>query len=99
VTEAPALTIDLGPVLAVPGLAAVLAALPEARLVGGAVRDVLAGRPATDVDLATPLAPEAVVRALEGAGIRAVPTGIEHGTVTAVAGGRGFEVTTLRRDL
>nr|WP_144300156.1 CCA tRNA nucleotidyltransferase [Elioraea rosea] len=85
--------------LAEPGVAAVLDALPKARLVGGAVRDVLAGRPVADIDLATPDAPEAVTEALSRAGIRVVPTGIAHGTVTAVAGGRPVEITTLRRDV
>jgi poly(A) polymerase/tRNA nucleotidyltransferase (CCA-adding enzyme) len=78
---------------------AVLTVLPEARLVGGVVRDVLAGRAPTDVDLTTPQPPDAVMRMLQRAGIRAVPTGIDHGTVTAVVEGRGFEVTTLRRDV
>lgn len=82
-----------------PGLDAVLAALPQARLVGGAVRDALAGLTPGDIDLATPEPPEAVIRRLEDAGLRAVPTGLAHGTVTAVSAGRGFEVTTLRRDL
>ncbi|MBN9563812.1 MAG: CCA tRNA nucleotidyltransferase [Alphaproteobacteria bacterium] len=81
-----------------PALRAVLAALPEARLVGGCVRDALAGRPVADIDLATPRRPEAVMQALQAAGIRAVPTGLDHGTVTAVMDRRGFEITTLRRD-
>jgi poly(A) polymerase len=85
--------------LADPALRAVLAALPGARLVGGCVRDALAGRPVADLDLATPEPPEVVARRLAEAGLRAVPTGLEHGTVTAVSGGRGFEVTTLRRDV
>jgi poly(A) polymerase/tRNA nucleotidyltransferase (CCA-adding enzyme) len=85
--------------LAEPALRAVLAALPEARMVGGAVRDALAGRSVADVDLATPMRPEQVMQALGKAGLKAVPTGLAHGTVTAVAGHRGFEVTTLRRDV
>lgn len=85
--------------LADPGLRTVLATLPDARVVGGAVRDALAGREVADIDLATPAPPDEVVRALNGAGIRAVPTGIAHGTVTAVMRGRGFEITTLRRDV
>ena len=97
--EAPSLRIDPPEFLADPALRMVLAALPEARLVGGAVRDALAGRPVADIDLATPRLPDAIVQALAQAGIRAVPTGIAHGTITAVAGGRGFEVTTLRRDV
>jgi len=82
-----------------PALAAVLAALPDARVVGGAVRDWLAGRAVSDIDIATALPPDAVTAALHRAGLRAVPTGMDHGTVTAVSDGRGFEVTTLRRDV
>ena len=82
-----------------PALQAVLAALPEARLVGGCVRDAVAGVPVADIDLATPRLPDQVLAALRAAGLRGVPTGIAHGTVTAVSGGRGFEVTTLRQDL
>ena len=82
-----------------PALIAVLDALPQARIVGGAVRDWLAGRPVADIDLATPERPEDVIRALTAAGLRAVPTGLSHGTVTAISGGRGFEVTTLRIDV
>ncbi len=86
-----------------PGLRAVLTALGDdpsvTRAVGGAVRDSLLGHPVADVDLATRLRPDAVVERLKAAGLKAVPTGIAHGTVTAVAEGRGFEVTTLRRDV
>lgn len=82
-----------------PALLAVLDALPRARVVGGAVRDHLAGRPVADIDLATPDRPEDVIRALQAAGLRAVPTGLSHGTVTAICRGRGFEVTTLRLDV
>jgi poly(A) polymerase len=99
VTDRPALRIAPPAFLADPALHAVLAALPHARLVGGCVRDALAGREVADVDLATPDEPEAVMRALDAAGLRAVPTGLDHGTVTAVSGHRGFEVTTLRRDV
>ncbi|HKM63652.1 MAG TPA: CCA tRNA nucleotidyltransferase [Acidisphaera sp.] len=81
-----------------PGLGAVLAAIPDARVVGGAVRDALAGRKVADVDLATPLPPHEVAERLERAGIRAVPTGIDHGTVTAVTASGPIEITTLRRD-
>jgi poly(A) polymerase/tRNA nucleotidyltransferase (CCA-adding enzyme) len=98
-TEPPALRIEPPSFLTEPSLAAVMAALPEARVVGGAVRDALAGRLITDIDLATPRTPEQVIEALQAAGIRAVPTGLDHGTVTAVCRGRGFEVTTLRRDV
>jgi len=82
-----------------PALLAVLDALPRARIVGGAVRDHLAGRAVADIDLATPDRPEDVIRALKAAGLRAVPTGLSHGTVTAISSGRGFEVTTLRLDV
>lgn len=70
-----------------------------ARFVGGCVRNALLGEAVTDVDIATTLRPEQVVDAVERAGLRAVPTGLEHGTVTVVARGRPFEVTTLRRDV
>ncbi len=86
-------------VINVPGLERLWAALPEARIVGGAVRDTLLGRPVADVDFASPLSPQEVMARLGGAGIKTVPTGLEHGTVTAVAEGRGFEITTLRRDI
>lgn len=70
-----------------------------ARFVGGCVRNALIGRPIDDIDIATRLHPEATMEALKAAGLRAVPTGLAHGTVTAVTGGRGFEITTLRRDV
>lgn len=69
------------------------------RYVGGAVRDELLELPVNDVDLATKLRPEDVIERLEAAKIRAVPTGIEHGTVTAVSNGHPFEITSLRRDV
>ena len=69
------------------------------RYVGGAVRDDLLRLPVNDIDLATRLQPDEVVRRLEAAKIKAVPTGIDHGTVTAVSDGHPFEVTTLRRDV
>jgi poly(A) polymerase len=69
------------------------------RYVGGAVRDDLLDLPVNDVDLATRLEPQAVVERLEAARIKAVPTGIDHGTVTAVSDGHPYEVTTLRRDV
>lgn len=71
----------------------------QARVVGGAVRNALLGTAITDVDFATTARPEEIVAAAKGAGLHAVPTGIEHGTVTVVAAGVPFEVTTLRRDL
>ncbi len=85
------------------GAQAILAALDAdagtTRLVGGAVRDALLGLPVKDVDLATQLLPDEVARRLKAAGLKAVPTGIAHGTVTAVAPGITMEVTTLRRDV
>jgi len=82
-------------------LAALVAALgPErVRWVGGAVRDTLLGLPVKDVDAATLHRPEEVMARLEAAGIRALPTGIDHGTVTAVFPDGNVEVTTLRRDV
>lgn len=71
----------------------------EARVVGGAVRNDLMGLPIGDVDIATTALPEEVMRRAAEAGIKAVPTGLEHGTVTLVADGRPFEVTTLREDV
>jgi poly(A) polymerase len=70
-----------------------------ARFVGGCVRDALLGRAVGDIDIATALTPPEVTAAIERAGLRAVPTGIEHGTVTAIAEHRPFEITTLRRDV
>src|SRR5436309_7848862 len=69
------------------------------RFVGGAVRDDLLGLPVSDIDLATRIAPNEVIGRLENAKIKAVPTGIDHGTVTAVSDGQPFEITTLRRDV
>ena len=69
------------------------------RYVGGAVRDDLLGLPVSDIDLATRIPPQEVMERLEKARMKAVPTGIDHGTVTAVSDGHPFEVTTLRRDV
>jgi poly(A) polymerase len=83
-----------------PETRAVLEALGgQGKFVGGAVRNALLGKPVADIDIATPLLPDAVVAILKKAGLGAVPTGIEHGTVTAVANGKPLEVTTLRRDV
>ena len=71
----------------------------EARVVGGAVRNALMGTPVKDLDIATTALPEDVIRLAEAAGLKAVPTGLDHGTVTVVAGRHPFEVTTLRRDI
>ncbi|HWE06158.1 MAG TPA: CCA tRNA nucleotidyltransferase [Rhizomicrobium sp.] len=80
-------------------MGALLASGGEARFVGGAVRNALLNREIGDIDIATPLLPAEVTRRLESAGITALPTGIEHGTITAITGGKAFEVTTLRRDV
>ena len=87
-----------------PATAAVMAALnpdghDQARFVGGCVRNALLGEPVDDVDIATCLTPDAVAVVLTQAGLKVVPTGIDHGTVTAVADGVPFEITTLRRDV
>jgi poly(A) polymerase len=86
-----------------PETRAVMAALTaeggEARFVGGAVRNALLGEAVSDVDIATPLLPQDVVQRLTRAGLAAVPTGIAHGTITAVSSGKPFEITTLRRDV
>ena len=86
-----------------PQTAAVMGALAAdgapARFVGGCVRDALLGRPVRDIDIATAEPPDRVMALLQGAGVRAIPTGIEHGTVTAVLDREHFEVTTLRRDV
>jgi len=71
----------------------------SARFVGGCVRDTLTGHEVGDIDIATPLPPDQVSAALKAAGLKAVPTGVDHGTVTAISGGQPFEITTLRRDV
>lgn len=80
-------------------MAAFRAAGAEARFIGGCVRDAVLKRPAKDIDIATPEEPERVLEILEAADIRAIPTGIQHGTVTAVVGKQHFEITTLRIDV
>jgi len=70
-----------------------------ARYVGGCVRDAVLDRPVRDVDIATDQPPDRVIALLESAGLKAIPTGIDHGTVTAVSGRRPFEITTLRVDV
>lgn len=82
------------------GLSALIAALDgKARYVGGAVRDTLLGHAVKDVDIATPLLPDDVMERLKAADIKVIPTGIEHGTVTAVLPDGPVEITTLRRDV
>lgn len=71
----------------------------DVRFVGGCVRDAMRNRPVSDIDIGTPDLPETVMQLLQSAGIRAVPTGIDHGTITAVIEDKSFEITTLRRDL
>ncbi len=71
----------------------------EMRFVGGCVRDSLFGREIGDIDIATAARPEAVQEMLHNAGIKSVPTGIEHGTLTAIVDGQAFEITTYRRDV
>lgn len=71
----------------------------EARVVGGAVRNELLHLAVSEFDIATTAVPEEVVRRVERAGWKAVPTGIEHGTITVVIDGKPFEVTTLRQDV
>ncbi len=84
-------------------LARLLAALDrdgeEARVVGGAVRDALLGRKLAEIDLATTALPAEVIRRVEAEGFKAVPTGLDHGTITVVVDGVAFEVTSLREDV
>jgi tRNA nucleotidyltransferase/poly(A) polymerase len=86
-----------------PGVRQAFAALDEpgaeTRLIGGCVRDALLGIAAADIDLATTLVPEAVLARARTAGLKAVPTGIEHGTITLITGDGPIEVTTLREDV
>ena len=103
--KAHALRIEPQPWMIEPATQGVLAALAEggaeARFVGGSVRDALLGRPIGDIDIATPAPPDRVIELLQKRRIKVVPTGIAHGTVTAIAGSppRHFEITTLRRDV
>lgn len=87
------------PWVTAPAGRAVMAALREGYFVGGCVRNALLGLPVTDIDVATPLPPRAVIERLEAAGLRAVPTGLSHGTVTAVVDHEPIEVTTFRADV
>ena len=90
--------IEQQPWMTVPAAKKLMAALGQARFVGGAVRNTLLGKPVSEVDIATPLVPAEVEKRLAAAGVKTVPTGIEHGTITAVVDGQPYEVTTLRRD-
>jgi len=97
--------IGVQPWMVEPATLAVLGALSasgvKTRFVGGSVRDALLDRPIGDIDIATPATPERVIELLEKHGIKVVPTGLSHGTVTAITGTppRHFEITTLRRDV
>ena len=95
--------LDAAPLLDEPRLARVLRLLDgdgeETRIVGGAVRNALLGLPPGDIDLATTATPEVVLARAKSAKVRAIPTGIDHGTVTLVSGGLPVEVTTLREDV
>ncbi|MDQ3125663.1 MAG: CCA tRNA nucleotidyltransferase [Pseudomonadota bacterium] len=97
--------LDDQPWLTAPATRAVMTALEVAggpgcaRFVGGCVRNALIGAPVADIDIATTLKPEETDRAIRAAGLKAVPTGIAHGTVTAVSERQPFEITTLRRDI
>lgn len=71
----------------------------KARLVGGCVRNAILGVPVTDIDIATPLLPDEVMAKLSKSGIKVIPTGLDHGTVTAVIDKIHYEITTLRRDV
>lgn len=97
--------IEPKPWMTEPDTQAVMAALqgaddgPVALFVGGCVRDTLLGRAVGDIDIATSLPPEAASQRIAAAGMSVVPTGIAHGTITAIAPGRHFEITTLRVDV
>jgi poly(A) polymerase len=89
----------LHPWMTQPETVQVMAALGEGRFVGGAVRDAIAGVAVCDVDIAVPMPPQEVLARLKAHAIRAIPTGLDHGTVSALAGGKLFEITSLRRDV
>ena len=99
----PAGRLEPQPWMTAPETRAVVEALraggADARFVGGCVRDTWLGRPVKDIDIATHAPPEAVMEILKAAGILAIPTGIQHGTVTAVVNRKHYEITTLRRDV
>ena len=80
-------------------LAALAAAGHEGRIVGGAVRNALLGKPVADIDIATPATPQEVIKAAAASGLQVIPTGLAHGTVTVICNHVPHEVTTLRRDV
>jgi poly(A) polymerase len=85
--------------LSVPYLNHIMEILGEARLIGGCVRDAIIGKELSDIDIAVPNLPNEVISKLEKRGVRAIPTGIKFGTITAVIEGKPFEITTLRKDV
>ena len=87
------------PWMTAPETAAVMAALGEARFVGGAVRNALLGVNVSDIDIAVPMPPSEVIARLVAKDIKVVETGMDHGTVTAIVGTQAFEITSLRRDV
>lgn len=95
--------INLPPEMDNDSINAVLRALTAdgqvARFVGGCVRDAILNRKLVDIDLATPDSPQKVIELLQRARIKSVPTGIEHGTISAIAGSKAYQITTLRRDV
>ncbi len=103
--DRPPVQLPVAPWMAADSTRAVIGALEAAggpgaaRFVGGCVRNLLVGRAIDDIDIATVLTPDAVMAALKAAGVRFVPTGLEHGTITAISDSRPYEVTTLRRDV
>ena len=98
-------SLDLQPWMTLPATRAVIAALEAqggpgcARFVGGCVRNAVLGREVDDIDIATTLTPDEATSALQTKGLRVAPTGVEHGTVTAISEHRPYEITTLRRDV
>jgi poly(A) polymerase len=85
--------------LSVPYLNHITEILDESRLIGGCVRDAIIGKELSDIDIAVPILPSEVIIRLEKSGIKAIPTGIKFGTITAVIEGKPFEITTLRKDI
>lgn len=71
----------------------------QAHMVGGCVRNALLGQPVSDIDISTDATPETVSKLAQNAGLKAIPTGVEHGTVTVVSGGEPHEITTYRKDI
>jgi poly(A) polymerase len=87
------------PWMTAPETRKLMAVLVDGRFVGGAVRNALSGWAVSDIDIAVPMPPDETLKRLENAAIKAVPTGLAHGTVTAVVSGRPYEVTSLRHDV